>query len=128
MGFESEARTIRNYESLFIPGPAQTESYARAVVRGVLPTASRKEVEQRVQARVERQALLTKEDPLQLWAIVDEAAVRRLVGGREVMRTQARHLLPYGDYRGTERCERMIKFCASAPYTADSCSACHTRR
>ncbi|MFJ1546686.1 DUF5753 domain-containing protein [Streptomyces sp. NPDC088246] len=93
IGFESEARTIRNYESLFIPGLAQTESYARAVVRGVLPTASRKEVEQRAQARVERQALLTKKDPLQLWAIVDEAAVRRLVGGREVMRTQARHLL-----------------------------------
>ncbi|MCX4846862.1 helix-turn-helix transcriptional regulator [Streptomyces sp. NBC_00893] len=93
IGFESEARTIRNYESLFIPGLAQTESYARAVVRGVLPTASRREVEQRVQARVERQALLAKEDPPQLWAIVDEAAVRRLVGGREVMRAQARHLL-----------------------------------
>ncbi|MGW1652593.1 helix-turn-helix domain-containing protein [Streptomyces atratus] len=93
IGFESEARTVRNYESLFIPGLAQTECYARAVVKGVLPTASRKEVEQRVQARVERQALLTKKDPLQLWAIVDEAAVRRLVGGSEVMRAQARHLL-----------------------------------
>ncbi|MFF2326571.1 MULTISPECIES: helix-turn-helix domain-containing protein [unclassified Streptomyces] len=93
IGFESEARTVRNYESLFIPGLAQTEAYARAVVKGVLPTASRKEVDQRVRARVERQVLLSGEDPLQLWAIVDEAAVRRVVGGREVMRAQAGHLL-----------------------------------
>jgi Domain of unknown function (DUF5753) len=50
--------------------------------------ASQKEVDQRVQARMERQALLTKEDPLQLWAIMDEAALRRQVGGAEVMRAQ----------------------------------------
>ncbi|OIJ97761.1 transcriptional regulator [Streptomyces sp. MUSC 14] len=93
IGFEVEARTVRNYESLFIPGLAQTEPYARAVIKGVLPTASQKEVEQRVQARMERQSLLTKEHPLQLWAIVDEAAIRRVVGGRKVMQEQARHLL-----------------------------------
>ncbi|MGW6459750.1 helix-turn-helix domain-containing protein [Streptomyces sp. NPDC055078] len=93
IGFEAEARTVRNYESLFIPGLAQTEDYAYAVVRGVLPMASQKEVEQRVQARMERQALLAKERPLQLWAIVDEAAIRREVGGRKVMREQAQHLL-----------------------------------
>ncbi|MCB8906326.1 MULTISPECIES: helix-turn-helix transcriptional regulator [unclassified Streptomyces] len=93
IGFEAEARTVRNYESLFVPGLAQTEQYATEVVRGVLPVASRKEVAQRVQARMERQALLTGERPLQLRAIVDEAALRRAVGGREVMRGQARHLL-----------------------------------
>ncbi|MEV7867097.1 helix-turn-helix transcriptional regulator [Streptomyces sp. NPDC088124] len=93
IGFEAEARTVRNYESLFVPGLAQTEPYAQAVIRGVLPTASQKEVAQRVQARMERQALLTKEHPLRLWAIVDEAAVRRVVGGHEVMRGQAKHLL-----------------------------------
>jgi len=93
IGFEAEARTVRNYESLFIPGLVQTEAYARAVVKGVLPTASQKAVEERVQVRMERQALLTKEDPLRLWAIVDEAAVRRVVGSREVMREQALHLL-----------------------------------
>ncbi|KQX11781.1 DNA-binding protein [Streptomyces sp. Root431] len=93
IGFEAEARTVRNYESLFVPGLAQTEPYASAVVKGVLPMASQKEVAQRVQARMERQAVLTKERPLQLWAIVDEAALRRTVGGRDVMRGQARHLL-----------------------------------
>jgi transcriptional regulator with XRE-family HTH domain len=93
IGFEAEARTVRNYESLFVPGLAQTEPYARAVIRGVLPTASQKEVEHRVQARMERQALLTKEHPLRLWTIVDEAAIRREVGGREVMQGQARFLL-----------------------------------
>ncbi|QKV94164.1 helix-turn-helix domain-containing protein [Streptomyces sp. NA02950] len=93
IGFEAEARTVRNYESLFIPGLAQTEPYARAVVKGVWAAASHKQVEQRVQARMERQALLSKEHPLQLWAIVDEAAIRRTVGGRKVMQEQTRHLL-----------------------------------
>lgn len=88
ISFEAEARTVRNYESLFIPGLLQTEDYARAVIRGNLPMASQKEVDQRVQARMERQALLGKDDPLQLWAIVDEAALRRQVGGAGVMRAQ----------------------------------------
>jgi hypothetical protein len=93
ISFEAEARTVRNYASLFIPGLLQTEDYARAVIRGNLPMASQKEVEQRVQARMERQALLAKEDPVQLWAIVDEAALRREVGGAEVMRQQMARLV-----------------------------------
>ncbi len=93
IGFEAEARTVRNYESLLVPGLMQTEPYARAVIRGGLPTVSREGVEQRVQARMERQALLSKEHPLQLWAIVDEAAIRRTVGDRKAMREQVRHVL-----------------------------------
>lgn len=88
IGFESEARSISNYESLYIPGLLQTEEYARAVIRGTLPYASTEEVETRVSARLERQAQLSGDDPLQLWAIMDEAAVRRIVGGRPVMREQ----------------------------------------
>lgn len=88
ISFEAEARTVRNYESLFIPGLLQTEDYARAVIRGTLPMASQTEIDQRVQARVERQALLAKEDPLRLWAVVDEAALRRQVGGPKVWRQQ----------------------------------------
>jgi transcriptional regulator with XRE-family HTH domain len=88
ISFEAEARTVRDYESLFIPGLLQTEGYARALIRGNLPMASQKEVEQRVQARMERQGLLTKDDPLQLWAIIDEAALHRQVGGADVMRAQ----------------------------------------
>ncbi|WP_322769999.1 helix-turn-helix transcriptional regulator [Frankia sp. Cr1] len=93
ISFEAEARSVRNYESLFIPGLLQTEDYTRAVIRGGLPMASQKEVEQRVQARMERQNLLTTDNPLRLWAIVDEAALHRLVGGAEVMRQQMNRLI-----------------------------------
>lgn len=93
ISFEAEARAVRNYESLFVPGLLQTEDYARAVISGTLPMATGTEVEQRVQARTERQARLSAEPPLGLWAIVDEAAIRRLVGGRTVMRGQLNRLL-----------------------------------
>lgn len=88
IGFESEARSVSNYESLFISGLLQTEDYARAVIQGTLPHASAEQVETFVSARLERQALLTGDHPLQLWAIMDEAALRRVVGGRVVMREQ----------------------------------------
>ncbi len=94
ISFESEARSVRNYESLFIPGLLQTEDYARATVsRGVGPGVTAKQVDQRVQARLERQVVFTKDTPLELWAIVDEAALRRVVGGPAVMTEQLRHLL-----------------------------------
>ncbi|PJE93811.1 transcriptional regulator [Streptomyces carminius] len=92
ISFEAEARSVRNYESLFVPGLLQTEDYARAVVRGVLPAASAKEVGQRVQARVERQVVFSRDPSLELWAIVDEAALRRVVGGPGVMADQLNHL------------------------------------
>lgn len=93
ISFEQEARSVRNYESLFIPGLLQTEDYARAVIKGVLPTATTKEVDQRVQARVERRVVFEKERPLELWAVMDEATLRRTVGGAEVMADQLNHLL-----------------------------------
>ena len=90
--FESEARTIRNYESLFVPGLLQTEDYARAVIRGTLPLATGDQVEDHVRARLQRQELLHKPEPLRLRAIVDEAALHRVVGGPRVMREQLLHL------------------------------------
>jgi transcriptional regulator with XRE-family HTH domain len=92
ISFENEAQGLRNYESLFIPGLLQTEDYARAVIRGVLPAATDTEVEDRVRARIERQDVLTKEAPLKFWAVLDEAALRRVVGGPAVMRAQLDHL------------------------------------
>jgi transcriptional regulator with XRE-family HTH domain len=92
ISFESEARSVSDYESLFIPGLLQTEDYARAVIRGALPQATEEQVESRVTARMERQALLTRDNPLQLWAIMDEAAARRIVGGPAVMREQLARL------------------------------------
>jgi transcriptional regulator with XRE-family HTH domain len=63
ISFEAEARSVQNYESLFIPGLLQTEDYARAVITGVLPGAAPDQVDQRVQARIERQQLLDRADP-----------------------------------------------------------------
>jgi len=93
IGFEGEAHSVWNYESLFVPGLLQTEDYARAVIRGGFPSASRDEVERRVKVRMERQGILHGDSPLELWGIVDEAALLRQVGGREVMRGQLRYLL-----------------------------------
>jgi transcriptional regulator with XRE-family HTH domain len=93
IGFEGEARGVWNYESLLVPGLLQTEDYARAVIRGGYPSASRDEVERRVQVRMERQNVLRGDSPLKLGVIVDEAALRRQVGGRDVMCGQLRYLL-----------------------------------
>jgi transcriptional regulator with XRE-family HTH domain len=92
MSFEAEARAVHNYESLFMPGLLQTPDYGRAMVQGVLPTATEREVGERVEARAERQKLLDGDDPLSLWAVIDEAAVRRVVGDRRVMAAQLGHV------------------------------------
>lgn len=92
IGFEQEAQRLLNFESLFVPGLLQTEDYARAVIRGTLPTATRDEVEGRLEARLRRQALLAREKPPHLWTIIDEAVIRRHVGGCDVMRAQLRKL------------------------------------
>jgi transcriptional regulator with XRE-family HTH domain len=92
IGFEEEARAISNYESLYIPGLLQTEDYARAQLHGTLPHATGQEIENRVTARLERQQLLTRPDPPRLWAIIDEAAARRQVGGPGVMAAQLARL------------------------------------
>jgi transcriptional regulator with XRE-family HTH domain len=97
IGFEGEASSVWNYESLFIPGLLQTEDYARAVIRAVLPWASRDEVERRVEVRMERQDVLRNDNPLELWVIMDEAALRRQVGGRPVMQAQLGHLIEAAD-------------------------------
>ncbi|OUC91435.1 helix-turn-helix domain-containing protein [Streptosporangium minutum] len=92
IGLEAEAREAINYESLFIPGLLQTEDYARAVMRGVRPTITDDEVETRIAARMQRQALLEGDTPLRLWAILDQAALSRTVGDDTVMRGQLAHL------------------------------------
>jgi transcriptional regulator with XRE-family HTH domain len=90
---ESVATLIRTYEGQFIPGLLQTDDYMRAVVRGAHLDESSEEVGRRVRLRMARQTLLTGEQPPRLWAVVDEAAMRRPVGGREVMRSQMERLI-----------------------------------
>jgi transcriptional regulator with XRE-family HTH domain len=91
IGLESEAASIRDFELAMIPGLVQTQDYARALIRGLM-TFDAAEIERRVEVRMTRQELLAKPDRPELWAILDEAAVRRVVGGRAIMRAQLLHL------------------------------------
>ena len=88
IGLEAEASSIRNFELAMIPGLLQTEDYARAVIRGGPMELHADEVERRVEVRMTRQQALSQEDRPQFWAILDEAAIRRTVGGPAVMRRQ----------------------------------------
>jgi transcriptional regulator with XRE-family HTH domain len=90
---EAAAAVIRTYEGQFVPGLLQTDAYMRAVVHGAHLEDSGEEVGRRVRLRMARQTLLTREQPPRLWAVIDEAALRRPVGGREVMRSQLERLL-----------------------------------
>jgi Domain of unknown function (DUF5753)/Helix-turn-helix domain len=90
---ESAATLIRTYEGQLVPGLLQTEDYLRAMIRGAHPNESREEAERRVALRVARQTLLSRADAPRLWAVVDEAALRRPVGGAEVMRAQLERLI-----------------------------------
>lgn len=91
VGLEAEAASVRNYEPLLVPGLLQTEAYARAVVGAAL-VRDPAEVERRVAARLERQRRLAGPRALKLWAVLDEAALRRPVGGPPVMAEQLRRL------------------------------------
>ncbi len=90
---ESAASLIRAYEGQFVPGLLQTEAYCRAVAAGALLDEPAEEVERRVALRLGRQGLLGAVGGPRLWAVVDEAALRRPVGGRGVMRAQVERLV-----------------------------------
>jgi hypothetical protein len=90
---EAAATLIRTYEGQLIPGLLQTEDYTRAVIHGERIGDPPDEVERRVKLRRARQALLERVDGPRLWAVVDEAALRRPVGGAEVMRGQLERLI-----------------------------------
>ena len=90
---ESAAALIRNYEGQLIPGLLQTDDYIRAVIGGAQLDEPSEEMGRRVRLRMARQTLLTREHPPRLWAVIDEAALRRPVGGPEVMRGQLERLI-----------------------------------
>lgn len=93
LGLEQAAEIIRTYEAQFVPGLLQTPDYARAVIllgHGQEPSA---EVDRRVALRMRRQDILTRPEPPTLWAVIDEAALRRPIGGERIMRGQIEHLI-----------------------------------
>jgi transcriptional regulator with XRE-family HTH domain len=93
VGLESAASVIRSFEVQFVHGLLQTEEYARAVILIAHGRASGEEIDRRVSVRMKRQRLLTQPDAPELWSVLDEAVLRRPVGGAGVMRAQLEHLL-----------------------------------
>ncbi len=93
VGLEEAAQLIRVYEVQFVPGLLQTEEYARAIILQGAPGVDPDEVERRVALRMGRQKLLTRENPPRYWVIMDEAALRRPMGGREVHVAQIERLI-----------------------------------
>ncbi|WP_350278072.1 helix-turn-helix transcriptional regulator [Kribbella sp. HUAS MG21] len=93
LDLEASAQLIRIYELQFVPGLLQTRDYIRAVVqlgRGMIPA---EEVERRINLRINRQEVLTRPDPVRVWAVIDEAALRRPIGGNRVIIDQLNHLI-----------------------------------
>jgi hypothetical protein len=96
-GLEAAASFIREYELQFVPGLLQTEAYARAVIR-LGTSVAEDEIVRRAQARVSRQEILRRESPPKIWAVLDEGALHRVIGGSQVMKEQLRHLLDMCDH------------------------------
>ncbi|MFJ2258265.1 helix-turn-helix transcriptional regulator [Streptomyces sp. NPDC087844] len=94
VSLEGAAALIRSYEPHFVPGVLQTEEYARAVMHsGAVGQTRPEDIERHVALRMQRQELLTREGAPRFWAVMDETALRRPVGGPEVMRGQIDRLL-----------------------------------
>src|SRR5262249_55191581 len=90
---ESRASAIRTFETVVVPGLLQTRDYAKTVIRAADPDAPDEQIQRWVEVRMTRQQLLTRAEPVQFAAILDEAVLRRRVGGNDGMRVQLNHLL-----------------------------------
>ena len=94
IGLETDAESLRVYEPQIITGLLQTRPYAEAIVQGGSPESSEQDNDKRVEVRLRRQSRITAEqDPLRLWVVLDEAALHRVVGSRQVMREQLERVL-----------------------------------
>ncbi|WP_151483175.1 helix-turn-helix domain-containing protein [Streptomyces albicerus] len=94
IGLETDAASLRVYDPLVVPGLLQTRPYAESLIQGALPEAAAGDIDKRVQVRLRRQERISdQENPLRLWAVLDEAALRRTVGNKQVMIEQLEHLV-----------------------------------
>jgi hypothetical protein len=91
-GFEADATSISQFSALLVPGLLQTEAYAREVLTAIRLDARPGDIQRRMDLRLNRQALLTGETAPQYWVVLDEAVVRRPVGGPAVMGAQLEYL------------------------------------
>jgi len=93
LALESSAITLRSYEPLLMPGLLQTADYARQVITAMRVDLDAKQISALVDVRMQRQSLLQGEDAPKLWAVIDEAAIRRMSGSPAVLKGQLEHLL-----------------------------------
>ncbi|CBG72264.1 helix-turn-helix domain-containing protein [Streptomyces sp. LBUM 1478] len=94
IGLETDAASLRVYDPQVVPGLLQTRPYAEALIAGALPETTAADIEKRVQVRLRRQERISApESPLRLWTVLDESALRRVVGNRSLMREQLEHLV-----------------------------------
>ncbi len=97
LGLESGAKQVRTYESELVPGLLQTADYYRAFLSAAPAVADEQEIARKIEVREQRQARLTGSDPLELWAILNEATIMREVGGVDGMRAQLHHIAQMAD-------------------------------
>jgi transcriptional regulator with XRE-family HTH domain len=100
VGLEAETVGIRSYEVSVVHGLLQTADYARAVLQEVFPRHTAEQIDRLVDLRITRQRRLGEHPPLELWAILDEAVIRRMVGGPACMRRQLEHLVTESGRQG----------------------------
>lgn len=93
ISLEAEASTVRTFEPLLLPGLFQTSSYARAVISAITMVPATDNVNALVEVRMARQSVLTRPDPLHVWAIIHEAALKPVIMGTTIMRDQMQRLL-----------------------------------
>ncbi|WP_031072918.1 helix-turn-helix domain-containing protein [Streptomyces sp. NRRL S-118] len=94
IGLETDAASLRVYEPQVVPGLLQTRRYAEALITGALPESAPADIEKRVNVRARRQERIKdSEQPLRLWAVIDESALRRVVGDKQLMIEQLEHLV-----------------------------------
>jgi transcriptional regulator with XRE-family HTH domain len=93
VGLEASAASIRSFQTHLVPGLLQTEEYSRALIKVGRPSESPSNIDRMISLRKRRQTMLAESGTLEMWAVLDEAVLRRPVGGIAVMRAQLARLL-----------------------------------
>jgi len=118
IGLEAAASIVRTYEAQVVPGLLQAEGYARALIESTSMNVMPAEVEERLGVRLSRQDLITRStDRVQIIAVLDEAVLRRRVGGPGIMRDQILHLIAMARLPNVEI--RVLPFDAGAHAAMD---------
>ena len=118
VGLEADAVSVKNYQSILIPGLLQTPDYARAVNEAVIPQPDPERLEEQTEVRLRRQERLTQDPPLRFGVILDEAALHRVIGGPAVMEAQLWHLVELSQLPNVTL--QVIPFSAGAHPAMDS--------